>query len=83
MSLKSLEKAFQINTSQENYIIYSGLNSNEININKKEIEYLENKNKLLINNVKALTNPYNYNLRRKISNIILKNIFVILSKKKL
>jgi hypothetical protein len=81
MSLKSLEKDFQINTSQENYIIYSGLNSNEININKKEIEYLENKNKLLINNVKALTNPYNYNLRRKISNIILKNIFVILSKK--
>ena len=81
MSLKLLEKDFQSNTLQENWIIYSGLNLNEININKKKIEFLENKNKLLINNIKALTNPYNYNLRRKISNIILKNIFVILSKK--
>ena len=81
MCLKFLENDFKSIKLQENWIIYSGFNSNEININKKKIEFLENENKLLINNAKALTNSYNYNLRRKIINIILKNIFVILSKK--
>ena len=43
---------------------------------KKKSEYFEN---IIIIN---LGNPYNYNLWRKLSNIILKNLLVILSKKK-
>ena len=36
----------------------------------------------LKNTIKNIGNPYNFNLWRKLSNIILKNIFVILYKKK-
>lgn len=43
---------------------------------KKKSEYFEN---IIIIN---LGNPYDYNLWRKLSNIILKNLLVILSKKK-
>ena len=43
---------------------------------KKKSEYFEN---IIIIN---LGDPYNYNLWRKLSNIILKNLLVILSKKK-
>ena len=81
MRLKLLEREIQNKKFMENFIIYSEFNSNEISICKKKIEYLENNNKLLNNNIINLTNQYNYNLWRKISNIILKNIFVILYKK--
>ena len=50
-----------------------------VSINK--MDYLDNNINLLENTVKNIINPYNFNLWRKISNIILKNIFIILKKK--
>lgn len=49
---------------------------------KKKSEYFENIINSLKNAIINLGNPYNYNLWRKLSNIILKNLLVILSKKK-
>ena len=65
--IKKLLKNFRTNNSIQ--IIY---------IDKVIVEL---QNKLNNNNIINLTNQYNYNLWRKISNTILKNIFVILYKK--
>ena len=53
-----------------------------INNEKKKVEYLENYNKSLKNMVMILSNPYSFNFWRKITNIILKNIFIILRNNK-
>ena len=62
------------------YEIYeeSTFNSLYFNVSKKHIEYLEAYNKSLKITISNLSNPYNFNLWRKIANIILKNIFPIL-----
>ena len=57
------------------------VNTSYLNIGKKKIEYLENYNHALKNTVINFSNPYNLNFWRKISNIILKNIFISLNKK--
>ena len=53
-------------------------NSAYLNIGKKKIECLEAYNRSLKNICINLSNPYNFNFWRKIANIILKNIFIIL-----
>ena len=66
----------------EKLTLDSELNLTIINIEQKKNEYLDNVIKSLENIIRNLANPYNFNLWRKLSNIILKNIFVILHKKK-
>jgi hypothetical protein len=63
-------------------MIETELNYNLIEIEKNKIDYLEGIIISLKNTINNLANPYNFNLWRKLSNIILKNIFVILSKNK-
>ena len=65
----------------ENIILSFEFHSPTDNCGKKKIEYLENLIISLKNTITNLGNPYNYNLWRKLSNIILKNLFVILHKK--
>ena len=52
-----------------------------LNCERKKVEYFENLIISLKSTITNLGNPYNYNLWRKLSNIILKNLFVILHKK--
>jgi len=52
-----------------------------LNCERKKVEYLDNLIISLKSTITNLGNPYNYNLWRKLSNIILKNLFVILHKK--
>ena len=63
-------------------MIESKLNYGLIEFERSKIDYLEGLIVSLKNTIKNLANPYNFNLWRKLSNIILKNIFVILSKNK-
>ena len=72
--INDINKKEQIVISQESI---SSIQS--VSINK--MDYLDNNINLLENTVKNIINPYNFNLWRKISNIILKNIFIILIKK--
>ena len=65
----------------ESFISVSTINSALINVEKMKCDYLDNLNRKLINGMKNLANPYNFNLWRKISNILLKNIFIILKNK--
>lgn len=69
------------NVILENFIIHSDLSSTIIKINEKKMSYLGCNINMLKNAIKNLSNPYNFYLWRKISNIILKNIFVILNNK--
>ena len=66
----------------ENFFLKLEFNSIEINCVNKKSEYFENIINSFKNTIINLGNPYNYNLWRKLSNIILKNLLVILSKKK-
>ena len=77
-SIKAFIKMLEIN-EQLNY--EKMVNTSYLNIGKKKIEYLENYNHALKNTVINFSNPYNLNFWRKISNIILKNIFIALNKK--
>ena len=79
-----------INTLQTDFIdikiqyqIYreSIFNSSYLKILEHKNKYLEAYIKSLQNIEINLSNPYNFNLWRKVSNIILKNIFIILIKK--
>ena len=65
----------------ENIILSFEFQSSINNCERKKVEYLENLIISLKNTITNLGNPYNYNLWRKLSNIILKNLFVILHKK--
>ena len=66
----------------ENFITSSELSSIEISIEGKKLEFLQNNVDSLKNTITNLFNPFNLNLWRKISCIILKNIFVILKNEK-
>ena len=63
-------------------MIETELNYSLIEIERNKIDYLEGLIISLKNTINNLANPYNFNLWRKLSNIILKNVFVILSKNK-
>ena len=60
----------------------STFNSAIINTLKNENKYLQICTQSLKNIVTNLSNPYNFNFWRKLSNIILKNIFIILKRSK-
>ena len=60
----------------------SSINSALIKIEKTKSDYLDNLNHKLINAMKNLASPDNFNLWRKVSNMLLKNIFVILKNNK-
>ena len=60
----------------------SMINSKYLKVQKKNSEYLEQYIGSLKNTIINLSNPYDFNFWRKIANIILKNIFVILNMKK-
>ena len=66
----------------EALISESSINSALINVEKMKYDYLDNLNQKLINGMKNLANLYNFNLWRKVSNMLLKNIFVILKNNK-
>ena len=66
----------------EALISESSINSALINVEKMNCDYLDNLNQKLINGMKNLANLYNFNLWRKVSNMLLKNIFVILKNNK-
>ena len=57
-------------------------NSKYLKVQKKNIEYLEQYIFSLKNTIINLSNPYDFNFWRKLANIILKNIFIILNMKK-
>ena len=66
----------------EKIILNSELNLTILNIEQKKNEYLDNVVKSLKNIIRNFDNHFNFNFWRKLSNIILKNILVILHKKK-
>ena len=76
-----IERIYDRNKILEQLILDSEFHSTIITIEKKRNDYQENLINSLRNTIKSLGNPYNFNLWRKLSNIILKNIFVILYKK--
>ena len=67
--------------TNEKLICESIINSSLLKLGKLKDEYLDTIIYHLKDTVTKLTNPYNINLWRKASNIILKNLFVILKKK--
>ena len=77
-----IDKDYERMKYLDNFFLRLEFNSIEINCIKKKSEYFENIINSLKNTMINLGNPYNYNLWRKLSNIILKNLLVILSKKK-
>ena len=76
LSFRMIDRDYERMEYLDDFFLKFEFNSIEINCIKKKSEYFEN---IIIIN---LGNPYNYNLWRKLSNIILKNLLVILSKKK-
>ena len=76
LSFRMIDRDYERMEYLDNFFLRLEFNSIEINYVKKKSEYFEN---IIIIN---LVNPYDYNLWRKLSNIILKNLLVILSKKK-
>ena len=75
---ENIKLNFKILEIEEKSNYESIFNSVLVNIEKTKINYLENYIESLKNSIINLSNPYNMNFWRKISNIILKNIFVIL-----
>jgi len=57
------------------------INSTDIKLGKEKIEYFQAYIQLLQQAIINFSNPYNFNFWRKLSNIILKNIFIILKNK--
>ena len=68
--------------TNESLCIQSIINSSYFDADKIKINYLDAVICSLNNIITKLSNPYNFNLWRKISNIILKNIFIILKSNK-
>ena len=77
-----IKKSYSYLTLLEKTLLKIELKSAEIDSEKKKVKYLENSIISLKQTIINLGNPYNFNLWRKLSNIILKNLFVILHKKK-
>ena len=82
LSFRMIDRDYERIEYLDNFFLRLEFNSIEINCIKKKSEYFENIINSLKNAIINLGNPYNYNLWRKLSNIILKNLLVILSKKK-
>ena len=79
--IEQIERSYSEIKILEKLILNLEINSIIINIDNKRIQYLENVISSLKNTIINLGNPYNFNLWRKLANIILKNIFVVLFKK--
>ena len=77
-----IKKSYSYLTLLEKTFLKIEFKSAEIDSEKKKVKYLENSIISLKQTIINLGNPYNFNLWRKLSNIILKNLFVILHKKK-
>ena len=77
-----IKKSYTYLTLLEKTLLKIEFKSAEIDSEKKKVKYLENSIISLKQTIINLGNPYNFNLWRKLSNIILKNLFVILHKKK-
>ena len=78
-NLVNLEYKLLVTKEQISY--ESIINSSLLELGKIKIEYLDTIIYHLKDTVTKLTNPYNINLWREVSNIILKNLFVILKNK--
>ena len=78
LSFRMIDRDYERMEYLDNFFLKFEFNSIEINCIKKKSEYFENIINSLKNAIINLGNPYNYNLRRKLSNIILKNLLVIL-----
>ena len=78
LSFRMIDRDYERMKYLDNFFLKFEFNSIEINCIKKKSEYFENIINSLKNAIINLGNPYNYNLRRKLSNIILKNLLVIL-----
>ena len=72
---------FKVLETNEKLNIESICNSIALNAEKKKIEYLNVFINSLKNTIINLSNPYNFNLWRKLANILLKNLLLILRKK--
>ena len=72
---------YKLLVTKEQLSYESIINSSLLELGKIKIEYLDTIIYHLKDTVTKLTNPYNINLWRKVSNIILKNLFVILKNK--
>ena len=77
-----IKKSYSYLTLLEKTLLKIEFKSAEIDSEIKKFKYLENSIISLKQTIINLGNPYNFNLWRKLSNIILKNLFVILHKKK-
>jgi len=82
LELSNLNIQFKLLETNESLCIQSIINSSYFDVDKIKINYLDAVICSLNNIVTKLSNPYNFNLWRKISNIILKNIFIILKSNK-
>ena len=78
LELSNLNIQFKLLETNESLCIQSIINSSYFDVAKIKINYLDAVICSLNNIITNLSNPYNFNLWRKISNIILKNIFIIL-----
>ena len=81
LKIKSIKSDYEILKVNERLNYESIINLAYSNIAQKKISYLEAYIQSLKNIIINLSNPYNFNLWRKISNILLKNIFIILKNK--
>ena len=72
---------FKVLETNEKLIIENICNSILLNTERKKIEYLNALISSLKKTIIGLSNPYNLNLWRKLANILLKNIFIVLKKK--
>ena len=77
-----IKKSYSYLTLLEKTLLKIEFKFAEIDSEKKKVKYLENSIISLKQTIINLGNPYNFKLWRKLSNIILKNLFVILHKKK-
>ena len=80
MKFEIIESEFNLLKNIEKLKFRLMINSSLFDISQIKLEYLDNIISSLNNRVKNLSNPCKLNLWEKITNIILKNIFVILKK---
>ena len=81
LEIEMIEIKFKWLETNEKLNYESIFNSLYLNAAKKNVEYLEQYIKSLRNTITNLSNPYNFNFWRKLSNIILKKLLIILNNK--
>ena len=81
LSVRMIDRDYEQMKYLENFFLKLEFYSIEINCVNKKSEYFENIINSFKNTIFNLGNSYNYNLWLKLSNIILKNLLMILSKK--